>query len=124
MAMAQVNARISSDLKARGDAALQAAGLSPTQAVRALWELAVRYAETPQALTRALFPDQAAQQDAEQAMLEEQRRRAVAEGPSIVERAYRDADLPWPSNEAVLSYDELRDVAYEERYGDSMGWAR
>lgn len=56
-AQSQVNARIDADLKATGDAALAAAGLTPTQAVRMLWSLAVRYQGEPEKLRAALDPD-------------------------------------------------------------------
>lgn len=36
----QMNVRIDRDLKRRGDAGLRAIGLSPTQAIRKVWELA------------------------------------------------------------------------------------
>lgn len=58
-AQSQVNARIDADLKATGDAALAAAGLTPTQAVRMLWSLAVRYQGEPEKLRAALDPDAA-----------------------------------------------------------------
>ena len=44
---------------ATGDAALAAAGLTPTQAVRMLWSLAVRYQSEPEKLRAALDPDTA-----------------------------------------------------------------
>lgn len=58
-AQSQVNARIDANLKASGDAALAAAGLTPTQAVRMLWSLAVRYQDEPEKLRAALDPDSA-----------------------------------------------------------------
>ena len=41
-ASSQLNVRIDSDLKRAGDAVFTSIGLSPSQAVRALWELAAR----------------------------------------------------------------------------------
>ena len=38
--MAQMNTRISRSLKERGDAALEKAGMTPSQAVRKLWDFA------------------------------------------------------------------------------------
>ena len=46
-------------LEGDGDAALAAAGLTPTQAVRMLWSLAVRYQGEPEKLRAALDPDSA-----------------------------------------------------------------
>ena len=37
---AQINVRLDADLKRSGDAALSKAGMTPSQAVRALWQLA------------------------------------------------------------------------------------
>lgn len=37
---AQINVRLDADLKRSGDAALSRAGMTPSQAVRALWQLA------------------------------------------------------------------------------------
>lgn len=50
----RVNARIDANLKTAGDAALAAAGLTPTQAVRMLWSLAVRYQDEPEKLRAML----------------------------------------------------------------------
>ncbi len=74
-AQSQVNARIDADLKATGDAALAAAGLTPTQAVRMLWSLAVRYQGEPEKLRAALDPDSAKASADE---LAERRRKAEA----------------------------------------------
>ena len=45
----QVNARMSRQLRNEGDAALARIGLSPTQAIRALWEKASRLGERSRA---------------------------------------------------------------------------
>lgn len=50
----RVNVRIDTDLKTAGDAALAAAGFTPTQAVRILWSLAVRYQDEPEKLRAML----------------------------------------------------------------------
>lgn len=154
-ATAQVNARIDPDLKSRGDAALASAGFTPTQAVRALWELAARNADTPQNIEAALYPERVERQV--QAEDSERSRKVVAakKGPLIVEdalaslrtrRSAADAGdlvesdaaatdsevagaVPAAGRESmagsapVLSDDELKELSYRERYGDSMGWA-
>lgn len=43
----QMNIRIDRTLKREGDAALAAAGFTPSQAVRALWEIAVHLRDRP-----------------------------------------------------------------------------
>ena len=53
----QVNTRVDRTLKREGDAALAAAGYTPSQAVRANWELAVKLRKNPEKL-RALLSGQ------------------------------------------------------------------
>ena len=122
-ATAQINARISPELKQQGDAALAAAGITPTQAVRALWELAAQHAEEPKAIEQALFPDRV-EQAAAQAAKERTRRLAAAQrGPRIVEEALAAAGIDTAANDAAAaSFDELKELAYTERYGEQMGW--
>ena len=66
----QMNTRIDRTLKREGDAALAAAGFTPSQAVRALWEIAVRMRREPESLrdylTGTATPSQA-QHDADAA---------------------------------------------------------
>ena len=50
----QMNTRIDRTLKREGDAALAAAGFTPSQAVRALWENAVRMRREPESLRNFL----------------------------------------------------------------------
>ena len=50
VAMVQMNTRIDRDLKREGDRVLKAAGYSPSEAVRALWELACAHAQEPEVL--------------------------------------------------------------------------
>lgn len=74
--MAQMNTRISRSLKERGDAALEKAGMTPSQAVRKLWDFAARNSHNPQ-IIQSLFDteDEAEKREAEE---ERARRRAVA----------------------------------------------
>lgn len=119
---AQINVRIDADLKGRGDAALAAAGLTPSRAVRALWELAESHAAEPESILRAIMPGKACAADGERAARRRQRDEAFARGPHIVEDAYRSAGLSWPVREDAPSYKGLEGQAYEERYGELMGW--
>lgn len=50
----QMNTRIDRTLKREGDAALAAAGYTPSQAVRALWEIAVKLRKSPEKLRTLL----------------------------------------------------------------------
>lgn len=56
---AQINVRLDADLKRSGDAALSKAGMTPSQAVRALWQLAASLADRPGALEDILLPSRA-----------------------------------------------------------------
>ena len=122
-ATAQINARLNPALKQRGDEALSGAGLSPSQAIRALWELAARNTDNPEAIQKALFPERAEAQEADLSAAQRCRAEAIGKGARVVEEAYRSMGVvPAASSTADLSYDELQDLAYEERYGELMGW--
>ncbi len=115
----QINVRIDRSLKDAGDAALLDAGVTPSEAIRALWELAVRCKEAPGALRDLLFPKTAEEED------EAARRRAEAvacarAGRSIVADARRAAGIPTEAVLAVASIgdDELYGEALFERYGE------
>lgn len=124
-ASTQINARISPDLKARGDAALLEAGFSPTSAIRALWDFAAQHVGDPGAIVQALRPERVKHE--EDAAAEERGRRAeaIARGSTLVRDAYLAAGFSWPSSapEQELAYDELKELAYAERYGEMMGWS-
>ena len=112
--MAQMNTRISRSLKERGDAALEKAGMTPSQAVRKLWDFAARNSHNPQ-IIQSLFDteDKAARSEAE----EERARRAEAfrKGANIMAEAYERMGIEpsdWTKN---ASYEEMRDYALLER---------
>ena len=110
----QMNTRMSRALKERGDAALERAGYSPSQAVRKLWEFAARNAHNPRAL-QTLFDDEA---EAEQREAEEERarrREAMQKSMNIMADAYERLGITpsdWTKN---ASYEEMRDYALLER---------
>ena len=54
--MVQLNARIDREVKAAGDSALSLIGLSPSQAVRALWEKAARRGKDLEEVAEMLSP--------------------------------------------------------------------
>ena len=102
--MAQMNTRISRSLKERGDAALEKAGMTPSQAVRKLWDFAARNSHNPQII------------QSREAEEERARRRAVAlKSANIVADAYERAGIEpseWTKN---ASYAEMREYALMER---------
>lgn len=115
----QINVRIDRALKSSGDAALLDAGITPSEAIRAVWELAVRLRDSPQALRAILFPC-----SAEEAGEEARRRAAVAAsaraGQEIVPTARRAMGILEETCRAVSASsddDELYGEALYDRYG-------
>lgn len=112
--MVQMNTRISRSLKERGDAALERAGYTPSQAVRKLWDYAAKNAHNPRAIQN-LFDaeDEAEKREAEE---ERARRREITiRGANIVADAYERHGIKpsdWTMN---ASYEEMRDYALLER---------
>ncbi len=119
-ASAQVNARIDPELKRLGDEGLAAAGLTPTQAVRALWSMAASCVNEPERLRAALLPKEI---EEERQGRETERRRRVElarAGADIMKSAYRDMGLDWPPSTSGLSYEELKELAYRERFPEAF----
>ena len=116
----QVNARIDAELKRSGDAAMAAAGLTPTQAVRALWSLASRLADKPEKLHETLFPEERAER--ERALDDRTRRhlQLVREGAGIMDKALlaQGVTPPAPHEHLDISSEELRQLAYREQFPD------
>lgn len=116
-AQSQVNARIDADLKATGDAALAAAGLTPTQAVRMLWSLAVRYQGEPEKLRAALDPDAAEPTPDE--LAERQRKvEAAHRGSNLMMEFFKERGIelkPDPELQS-LSDREYFDLLREEHF--------
>lgn len=80
-ANAQLNARMSKKLKESGDAALALIGLSPTQAVRALWEKASRRGKDLEEVEALLCASRGREEQAERVRDDD-----LAESWSLVER--------------------------------------
>lgn len=120
-ATAQINARISSSLKASGDAALANAGFTPTQAVRALWELAQAHSSSPEELRQILLPEEAELRKCEK---DERRKRlseCASKGPRLVQDAYASLGVSCFGLQDV-PYEDIEHLAYEEKFGSADGW--
>ena len=116
----QVNARIDPELKRRGDEGIAAAGLTPTQAVRALWSLAANCINKPERLRATLFPE-VAKAERQERDAERQRKVELArEGADLLRNTYHELDLDWPSATSELSYEELRELAYREQFPEAF----
>ena len=110
----QVNARIDAELKAEGDAALAAAGITPTKAVRMLWQLAVRYRDDPEKLLAALDPD-AAEPSADELAERQRKVEAARRGANLMKEFFEERGIELRPDPEPLSYEELRELALEER---------
>ena len=112
-AMVQLNTRIPADLKEQGDRALERAGYTPSQAVRALWEFAVRHTHEPGAVHTMLEDNGASANDEGP----QDRLSAFEDGLNILEHAYGELglDLHESPDFQHLDYKELRASYYENR---------
>lgn len=112
MTTTQLNARLDKKLKASGDAALALIGLSPTQAVRALWEKAARRGADLEEVAALLSP--APRQKAPGASRQDD---AVRQGWDFMEKAY---DFLGIDASTVRDYpeDEMLEAALEERFAE------
>ena len=116
--MTQMNTRIEKSLKEQGDEALARAGYTPSRAVRALWRIAARHQQDPEALASLLAgedPSRVAREDAEAA----RKRELARQGASMVGRFYERLGVSMAAAQAAqLPYNELRDEYYLERLGE------
>lgn len=112
----QMNTRIDRELKREGDLVLEQAGLTPTEAVRCLYELAVRYRERPQELRELLEPESAEERAARESV-RERKLRLFKEGSTMCQRFYDEHGITPDPAIANMSYDELRELALMDEYG-------
>ena len=119
---AQVNARIDPELKRSGDEGLAAAGISPTEGVRALYALASLYAKKPSKLIATLYPKAKEQAQRAAADARVRKLKLVDEGASIVADARAELGISASSSVIVPSFDDLIESAYDDKYGAFMGW--
>lgn len=96
--MTQINARIDPGLKAGGDAGLEAAGYTTTQAIRALWKPASRLRGKPERLGGLLRAGEESRSGAIDGRLER-----IESACTLEERTYRDAGLSMPTQLPAVS---------------------
>lgn len=118
-ATAQVNVRMDARMKGAGDAGLTAAGITPSEAVRALWRLAADYIGDPTRLRRVLFPGTVGESSHGEELA--RRRELLTAGSSLARNAFERSHVAWPSA-PMGSDDELKRLAYVERHGEGLGW--
>ena len=127
MGMTQMNVRIDEDLKAAGDAAFRAAGVTPSEVVRSVWEYAASGGEGAGKVIDLTSAGDGG----------DERRRALiaaykkSEGlyarlyqRSVVDAAVADQHASW-DDEALererLNYEEMRWEAYLDK-AEERGW--
>lgn len=118
---AQINVRMSSELKRAGDEALAAAGLTSSEAVRMLYAFAAAHASEPDAVRRVLSGETSKDQ-AVQKLERERKVAAFHEAMARIDAMMAEAGLcrscPETDN---LSYKELEDLFYEDEL-EAGGW--
>ena len=106
MTTVQMNTRLDSELKARGDAALANCGYSPSEAVRLLWGFAARNWHDQRALSEMIDylanPHKAGRKQAEQMTLGNW----AARGPAIID-GFRQQFDPLNIETEATSCEEL-----------------
>lgn len=108
---AQMNVRLDARRKTRGDEVLAEFGLTPTLAVRSLWDYLAERKEPPKFMTADAEDDQDARCSAQ---------RLSETGAGMAIRLAREAGLHC---DELLSipYEELREAAYDDRFDE---WER
>lgn len=103
---AQMNVRMDRQLKEAGDAVLASLGMTPSQAVRALWEYLVINERMPSKEGSAKIPSD----EANQRFVESR----AAQGSHIIRDSCLKYGIPIP--EFSGDYDDLYEEAMAERY--------
>lgn len=109
MATTQMNVRLETDLKQSGDKVLSDRGISPSAAVRSLWEYLDRNRDLPEFMTQA---------ESDRA----ERKRAIACAAGRATRELLDANIIEDASfgEDYLSNEALRELMYGEKAGDHI----
>lgn len=102
---AQINVRLDRALKAAGDEALMEEGISPSEAVRALWSKLAKRGKTLEAIKQLLFSP-------EQTVLD-------TAGQSPLEAGWHIADEFYATFE-TSSGQNMRDMAWQDLYAEAM----
>lgn len=115
----QMNVRIDEATKEAGDAAFARIGLTPSQAVRMVWEFAAQHVNDPEAL-RSLLDKLNKNQENGSASSEQTRRvEALHEGWALIDNFRKEHDLictvPEDDDERMAYYEQLREEALQER---------
>lgn len=108
---AQMNVRLDSQLKEAGDAVLASLGMTPSQAVRELWQYLTENGHMP-----------IAKRNNDEALPDDIRSKAssshVSEGAALISNYYERFSIPRLSPDEVFDYDELYDQMMSEKFSD------
>lgn len=107
----QMNVRLDSQLKEAGDAVLASLGMTPSQAVRELWQYLTENGHMP-----------VAQRNNDEVLPGNIRSKAssshVSEGAALISNYYERFSIPRLSPDEVFDYDGLYDQMMSERFSD------
>lgn len=110
-ATTQLNARLDCDLKASGDEALLLIGLSPTQAVRALWEKAAKRGNDLEQVAALLSPEARKPEQSGQSRADE----VVRSGWAFMDEAYKSLGInPDAVSDLPNDKEMLENALYEK----------
>lgn len=108
---AQMNVRLDSQLKEAGDAVLASLGMTPSQAVRELWQYVTENGHMP-----------IAKRNNDEVLPDDIRSKAssshVSEGAALISNYYERFSIPRLSPDEVFDYDELYDQMMSERFSN------
>lgn len=107
----QMNVRIDRQLKEAGDAVLAHIGMTPSQAVRELWQYLTENGRMPIAKRNN---DEVPSDD----MRSKVSSSRVSEGAALISNFYERFSIQKPSPDEAFDYDELYDQMMCERFSD------
>lgn len=107
----QMNVRIDRQLKEAGDAVLAQIGMTPSQAVRELWQYLAENGRMPVAKRNN---DEVPSDD----MRSKVSSSRVSEGAALISNFYERFSIQKPSPDEAFDYDELYDQMMSERFSD------
>ena len=113
--MIQLNARIDRELKAAGDSALSLIGLSPSQAVRALWEKAARRGKDLEEVAQLLSPSA---QRGSNAGASDEAQDVIRQGWELMDGVYASLGVDPELERDLPSDDDLLESALCERMAE------
>lgn len=108
---AQINVRLDRALKTAGDEALAEAGISPSEAVRALWDKLAKRGESLEALKRLLFSP-------EQTDLADDEQNPLTDGWQIADKFYATCGSSLGGTTRDVAWQDLYAEAMDEHYAD------